>query len=76
MGRFGRNRPGHASGERARVAAKKAIDRAIRAISEQDPYLGAELGTRIDTGGNCCYTPDPIRPLSWIVDAGSGVSAR
>ena len=51
--------------ERARTAVRKAIKRAVDAITAADPILGADLRATISTGTTCRYTPAG-RP--WLVD--------
>jgi hypothetical protein len=53
------------SPERARTAVRKAIKRAVDAIAEHDPVLGADLRASIVTGTTCRYTPGD---LSWRVE--------
>jgi len=43
------------SAERARVSVQKAIKRALATITEADPTLGQELGSRVVTGMRCVY---------------------
>lgn len=57
MGLSGRVRAFTASPERARTAVRKAIKRALDAISEHDAVLGGELRAEITTGTACRYTP-------------------
>ena len=53
--------------ERARVSVRKAIKRAIRAITEIDYALGREIGARVVTGTTCVFLAGP---------PGSPVTAR
>ncbi|WP_439657638.1 ATP-binding protein [Lentzea sp. HUAS TT2] len=57
MGLGSRVRGFASSPERARTAVRKAIKRAVDAISEHDPVLGGELRAAVTTGGVCRYTP-------------------
>ena len=41
--------------ERARVAVHKAIKRAVAMITEAEPVLGREIGSRVVTGTRCVY---------------------
>lgn len=41
--------------ERARTAVRKAIKRAIDAISFANPAVGRHLAARVETGAVCCY---------------------
>ena len=43
--------------ERARVAAGKAIRRALARISEADPVIGEHLRQSVHTGVRCSYWP-------------------
>jgi hypothetical protein len=63
----GRRRTSGASSERARVAVKKAIASATKAIADADPALGRLLRDTIRTGTTCCYEPDPSRPVRWVL---------
>jgi hypothetical protein len=54
--------------ERARSAVTKTIKAAIRRLGTYDAALGFHLGATIKTGGLCVYTPDPGRPIRWVVE--------
>ncbi len=41
--------------ERARVAVRKAIKRAVAMITEVEPILGGEIGSRVVTGTRCVF---------------------
>lgn len=56
------------SPERARTAVRKAIKRALDAISDHDPVLGGELRAAITTGGVCRYAPSS---REWRVERAS-----
>ena len=43
--------------ERARVAVRKAIKRAVDRIADADPVIGGELLSAVNTGYSCCYRP-------------------
>lgn len=64
----GRARTTGSSQERARVAVKKAISAATGRIAAIDGPLGRHLQTRIHTGLNCSYEPDPADDLEWVLD--------
>jgi hypothetical protein len=64
----GRARTTGSSQERARVAVKKAISAATGRIATIDGPLGRHLQTRIHTGLNCSYEPDPADNLDWVLD--------
>jgi hypothetical protein len=53
----GRTRAFPDQGERARVAAGKAIRRALVRIAEADPVIGEHLRQTVHTGVRCCYWP-------------------
>jgi tetratricopeptide (TPR) repeat protein len=55
MGLAGRSRSFADDAERARIAVRKAIKRALATISEADPDLGREIGSRVVTGARCVY---------------------
>jgi predicted nucleic acid-binding protein len=63
----GRSRRFVDSSERARTAVRKAITRAIDAITESDERIGSELRATIATGRSCAYQPDPHQPRRWSV---------
>ncbi len=64
----GRARTAGSSQERARVAVQKAISAATGRIATIDGPLGRHLQTRIHTGLNCSYEPDPADGLDWVLD--------
>jgi hypothetical protein len=53
----GRTRSFPDQGERARVAAGKAIRRALVRIAEADPVIGEHLRQTVHTGVRCSYWP-------------------
>ncbi len=57
-GLAGRTRSFPDAGERARVAAGKAIRRAVARITEADPVIGAHLRQAVRTGTRCSYWPN------------------
>jgi hypothetical protein len=63
----GRSRGTGSSTERARVAVRKAVVNALARVAELDADLGRHLYDRVSTGVTCCYTPDPDRPVHWIL---------
>jgi hypothetical protein len=65
LGLGGRSRRFSSPAERARVAVRKAITRAMDAIGDQDPVLGAELRRAVNTGVSCSYRPTGRR---WRVE--------
>jgi hypothetical protein len=64
----GRARMVGGSGERARVAVKKAISSSIDRVATVDEPLARHLRARIRTGLSCVYEPDPADNLDWILD--------
>jgi hypothetical protein len=54
-GLAGRGRCFADEAERARVAVRKAIKRAVAMITDADPILGGEIGSRIVTGTRCMF---------------------
>jgi hypothetical protein len=66
-GLSGRPRTGGSSQERARVAVQKAISAAVDRVATVDAPLARHLQTRIHTGLNCSYQPDPGDNLNWIL---------
>jgi hypothetical protein len=67
-GLSGRPRRRGDTGERARVAVRKAIAAAIGRIEAVDPSTGWLLRRTISTGAVCRYDPDPARAVRWILD--------
>jgi non-specific serine/threonine protein kinase len=63
----GRDRQASSATERARLNITKTIKAALRQIANNHPVLGQHLDTSIKTGTFCSYTPDPTRPISWIL---------
>jgi hypothetical protein len=57
-GLAGRTRSFADDGERARVAAGKAIRRAVARITDADPVIGAHLRQAVRTGTRCSYWPN------------------
>ena len=62
-----RSRTTGSSGERARVAVRKAIVAALARIAENDPWLGRHLHDRVRTGFECRYDSDPDHPIRWML---------
>jgi hypothetical protein len=63
----GRARETSGTGERARVAVRKAVVAAIQRIAAVDRDLGRLLTHTVHTGSNCRYDPDPTRPTRWVL---------
>lgn len=61
----GRVRTSGATQERARVAVRKAVAKAIGQVADVDGPLGRLLTDTVSTGGTCRYEPDPGRPTRW-----------
>lgn len=70
LGLGGRARTFAASPERARTAVRKAVKRALDAIDEADPRLGAELRAHVSTGFECCYGRPGSQARRWSVERG------
>ena len=68
VGLGGRDRPTGSDAERARINVARSLRRAIAAVTDQAPLLGAHLAESVRTGGQCIYLPDPGAALSWPVD--------
>lgn len=75
VGLGGRDRPAAANAERARVAVRKAITKAIAKIAGVHPDLGSYLTTTVRTGAFCSYVPDPRAPIAWTVRAAPSAAA-
>jgi len=71
-GLAGRRRTTGSTGERARVAVRKAIVAALARIAEADPQLGRHLRDRTRTGFTCRYEADPDHPLDWVLHGTDG----
>ena len=69
VGLGGRDRPQGSGHERARVNVTRSIRRAIDAITDVMPDLGAHLSVSINTGRSCVYLPDPAAAIDWEVVA-------
>ncbi|GAA2697754.1 hypothetical protein [Actinoplanes palleronii] len=57
VGLGGRSRDFTDDAERARLAAGRAIRRAITRIHDRDAIIGGHLRARVHTGMRCCYFP-------------------
>jgi hypothetical protein len=68
VGLGGRDRPTGSDTERARINVVRSVRRAIAAVTDQAPLLGAHLEESVRTGGHCIYLPEPAAALSWTVD--------
>ena len=68
VGLGGRDRPTGSDAERARVNVARSLRRAITAIGDQAPLLGAHLTESVRTGGQCIYLAEPAVALSWTVE--------
>jgi len=64
----GRSRGTGSSAERARVTVRKAIVNALARVAELDADVGRHLYERVSTGVTCCYSPDPDKPVRWILE--------
>ncbi len=67
--------PVAADAERARVNVVRSLRRAIAAIADQAPLLGAHVEESVRTGGYCIYLPEPAAALSWTVETADGASS-
>lgn len=74
IGLGGRDRPTGSDAERARINVVRSLRRAIAAIVDQAPMLGAHLEESVRTGRHCIYLPEPSAALSWRVGTGDGPS--
>jgi len=63
----GRDRPGGADAERARLAVTKGIKAALQKIRASDSTLGRHFANSVKTGYFCSYAPDPQRPVTWTL---------
>ncbi len=68
VGLGGRDRPTGSDAERARINVARSLRRAVAAVADQAPLLGAHLEESVRTGGFCIYLPDPAAALTWTVD--------
>ena len=67
VGLDGRDRPTGSGAERARVNVTRSLKRAVAAISEKVPDLGAHLDHSLRTGRFCSYAPEPASALTWEI---------
>ncbi|HEY8544482.1 MAG TPA: AAA family ATPase [Acidimicrobiales bacterium] len=67
VGLDGRDRPTGSGAERARVNVTRSLKRAIAAVADQLPDLGAHLERSVRTGRYCAYSPEPSTALTWDV---------
>ena len=49
----------------------RSLRRAIVAVGQVDPALGAHLDRSVRTGRYCAYDPEPGAALDWSVDGGT-----
>jgi hypothetical protein len=75
VGLGGRDRPTGSDAERARINVVRSLRRAIAAVADQAPLLGAHLHEAVRTGRFCSYLPAPPSALSWTVRTADGPSA-
>ena len=57
----------HATEERARVRATRAIRAAIQKLEDQVPDLAAHLAATVRTGRECVYASDPRSAVAWNI---------
>ncbi|MGE0726979.1 MAG: hypothetical protein AB7O92_04715 [Acidimicrobiia bacterium] len=60
----GRSRVFADEAERARVAVRKALTRALAAVHGEDPVLAAAIEARLVTGARCIFHADPAGPAA------------
>jgi hypothetical protein len=65
VGLDGRDRPTGSGAERARVNVTRSLRRAVAAVADQLPELGAHLERSVRTGRFCSYSPEPSAALTW-----------
>jgi hypothetical protein len=53
--------------KKAQEAVRKRIVAAFKDIDQQIPLLGDHLKRSIKTGSECRYSPDPARPIVWVL---------
>lgn len=68
VGLGGRDRPTGSDAERARVNVVRSLRRAVAAVGQQAPALGAHLDVSVRTGRYCRYRPEPAAALAWTVE--------
>ena len=69
VGLGGRDRLNGSDAERARTSVFRAITYATKRIDDSSPLLADHLRRAVSTGTWCCYTPDPLAPVEWHLDA-------
>lgn len=67
VGLGGRLRSVGSDSERARMAVARTIRYAIGRIAVQSPAMSAHLGNCVRTGTYCCYQPDPLVEVTWVL---------
>lgn len=67
VGLGGRMRSTGGSAERARTAVTRSLRYALARLAEHHPAAAAHLRQHVRTGTYCCYTPDPVAPITWDV---------
>lgn len=75
VGLGGRDRPTGSDAERARINVVRSLRRAIAAIADRAPMLGAHLEGAVRTCRHCIYLPEPSGALSWRVDLADRTSS-
>ncbi|HEY8525019.1 MAG TPA: AAA family ATPase [Acidimicrobiales bacterium] len=65
----GRSRSFVDDAERARVAVRKAITRALDSIVDADRELAEHIERTVQTGSKCLYLPDADEPITWTMGA-------
>lgn len=67
VGLGGRVRRASGAAERARQNASRTIAAALKKIAQGSPELGQHLAATISTGLFCCYDPQLVPPISWLL---------
>ncbi|MBY0277326.1 hypothetical protein K2Z84_18500, partial [Candidatus Binatia bacterium] len=67
VGLGGRVRRAGDAAERARQNASRTIAAALKKIAQGSPELGQHLAATVSTGLFCCYDPQAVPPLDWLL---------
>jgi len=67
VGLGGRVRRAAGAAERARQNASRTIAAALKKIAQGSPELGQHLAATVSTGLFCCYDPQLVPPIAWLL---------
>jgi hypothetical protein len=67
VGLGGRDRKVLDDAERARVSVTRSIRYSLDRLAEFAPAVAAHLHQHVRTGTFCCYEPDSLHPVDWLL---------